>query len=295
MKTDRRSLPRLIGVIHLPALPGAPGANQLTPAEALARAGMLAVQEAVILQKSGFDGIILENFGDIPFYKTQVGPETVSSLAIIAAAVREATRLKIGINVLRNDAHAALAIAAVTGCEFIRVNVLAGVAATDQGLIEGNAAALIRERDRLGSDVAILADAHVKHARSLSSQDIGLAVEETALRAGADGVILTGSTTGRAVEDTDLLRAGEIAQKHKIPLWIGSGADTRSLSSLLSVAHGIIVGSALRRGGHAGAKLEPKRCIELSRAFRLAIRTQEARSPRKIAKKSQAKPRKRVR
>ena len=54
----------------------------------------------------------------------------------ISAAIREVSKLPLGINVLRNDAFSALAIAAVTGADFIRVNVLSGVTATDQGLIE---------------------------------------------------------------------------------------------------------------------------------------------------------------
>src|SRR4029079_5487495 len=127
-------LPSLIGVIHLPALAGAPGSSD--PADALQRAGLQAVKEAQILVKAGFDGLILENFGDVPFYKTQVPPETIASMSVIAAAVREAARkVSLGINVLRNDARAAMAIAAVTGCDFIRVNVLSGVSATDQGWI----------------------------------------------------------------------------------------------------------------------------------------------------------------
>jgi len=182
--TSADRLPALIGVIHLPALAGTPGAPR--SAVALSRAGLWAVNEAKLLEHAGFDGIIIENFGDAPFYKTQVPPETIASLAIICAAVREAVRIPLGVNVLRNDARAALAIAAVAGCDFIRVNVLSGVAATDQGLVEGDAAFLLRERERLGaSAVAILGDVHVKHARSLSSDDIALGVEEIALRASA--------------------------------------------------------------------------------------------------------------
>jgi membrane complex biogenesis BtpA family protein len=246
----------------LPALAGAPGAigaNGPDASQALQKAGLLAVREATILAAAGFDGIILENFGDTPFYKSCVPPETIASMAIIAAAVREAVRIPIGINVLRNDARAALAIAAVSGCDFIRINVLSGVAATDQGIVEGDAAFLIRERDRLGaSHVAILADVHVKHARSLSSDDIELGIEEAALRAGADGVILTGSTTGRAVDLGELENAARITNEKGIPLFIGSGATLKTLAQLRRLATGVIVGSALRKAGRAGAALDPK-------------------------------------
>ena len=268
-------------MIHLPALVGAPGAKGLDPASALSRAGLWAVQEAQKLARAGFEAVILENFGDIPFHKNRVGPETLASLAVIAGAVREAVKIPIGINVLRNDGHAALAIAAVTGCQFIRVNVLTGVVATDQGLIEGCAAELLRERDRLGADVRILADVHVKHARTLSSDDIGLAVEETALRGMADGVILTGTTTGRPVDAVELERAAQVARAHRIPLYIGSGAQPDRVEGLLSQAHGLIIGSALRRASQAGAPLDLKRVRQVIAAYRAVLRGARKSSSRK--------------
>jgi uncharacterized protein len=275
-----KSVPSLIGVIHLPPLPGSPDASGLDPGSVLQRAGLLAVKEAQLLSQTGFDGLVLENFGDTPFYKTEVPPETVASLAIIAAAVRETTRARIAINVLRNDARSAMAIAAVCGCEMIRVNVLSGVAATDQGLIEGDAAFLLRERARLGAQgVSILADVHVKHGKSLSSDDIGLAVEEAALRGRASAVVVTGATTGRAVDLAALRRATEVAGKHGVPVLIGSGARRDNLAELLKLADGVIVGSDLRRNGRAGAPLDPKRVREFAKAF------QKAGKPAKIRRR----------
>ena len=266
-----RPLPKLIGVIHLPSLAGTPeGEGQSLSASAqLERAGWVAIREAKLLAQAGFEGIILENFGDTPFYKTSVPPETIASMAIIAAAVREVVRVPIGINILRNDARSALGVAAVTGCSFIRVNVLTGVVATDQGLIEGDAASLLREKARLAPGISILADVHVKHARTLSSDDIAIAIEDTTLRARADGVILTGSTTGRAVDLAILDRAWEAAKFCKKPLYIGSGANLENLSELKKRSSGIIVGSFLRQGGKAGAPLDPKRIKAFVKAYRL--------------------------
>jgi membrane complex biogenesis BtpA family protein len=239
----------------------------MDPASALSRAGLWAVKEAKALQSAGFDGIIIENFGDAPFYKGNVPPETVAAFSVIGAAVRETVRLPIGINVLRNDARAALSIAAVTGSDFIRINVLSGVTATDQGLIEGDAAGLIRERLRLNAThIAILADVHVKHGRSLSSESLALAIEETAGRGGADGVIVTGTTTGRAPIRGDLELAFAAARHGGVPLYVGSGLDPGNLADLPDRSIGLIVGSALRRGARAGAPLDSKRMREFIRA-----------------------------
>lgn len=255
----KHPIPSLIGVIHLPALPGAPESPKASPVRVLEQVRRRALKEALTLVRAGFPGLILENFGDVPFYRDRVPPETVAALAVIAAEVREAVKVPLGINVLRNDAFSALAIASVTGCDFIRVNVLAGVAATDQGLIQGAAAELSRERARLGSSVRILADAQVKHARSLSSNGLALEIEEIALRAGADGVIITGTTTGRFADASTLSAARSASNDHGIGIWIGSGASPETLPEIRGNRFGVIVGSTLRQGGRAGAPLDPRR------------------------------------
>ena len=260
-------LPRLIGVIHLPALVGAPGSYGQLPVETLHAAGMLAVKEAQVLEQAGFQGIILENFGDIPFYKDHVPPETIACLSVIAAAVREAVSIPIGLNFLRNDGSAALAVAAVTGCDWIRVNVLSGVTASDQGFLEGNAAHLLREKGRLQAPVAIFADVHVKHGKTLSSDDIALAVEEAGLRALADAVIVSGTTTGRLVDLEILKNASRRARELQIPLYLGSGVTRESLPQVRLLADGVIVSSTLRKGGKAGAPLDLKRTKEFAREF----------------------------
>jgi len=262
-------LPRLIGVVHLPPLGGAPLARGMTPAQALAYAGEWAVGEVRALTRAGFEGLIIENLGDAPFYKDRVPPETVASMSVIAAACREVTDLPIGINLLRNDGASALAVAAVTGAEFIRVNVISGVVATDQGLIEGKGAELVRERARLGveGELAIFADVLVKHARTLSSDDLEIAIEDTALRGGADAVILTGASTGRAADPRMLERAGDIGRAHGIATFVGSGATVDSLEFLAHHISGVIVGSALREGGRAGEVLDPARTRAFAREF----------------------------
>jgi membrane complex biogenesis BtpA family protein len=234
----------------------------------LARAGERALKEAQDLAKAGFEGLILENFGDVPFFKDRVGPETVASMSILAAAVKDTVRVPVGINILRNAAHDALAVAAVSGADFIRVNILSGVAATDQGMIEARAADLLRERERLGTSTAILGDVLVKHARMLSVDDVSLAVEEVALRAGASGVIVTGATTGRAVDPARLDRASRAAKEAGVPLWIGSGATAVTVAELRKKVHGVIVGSDLRRSGRAGEPLDAKRVRAFVQAWR---------------------------
>lgn len=266
MRLGKHSSLELCGVIHLQPLPGSYRAAQVYRRQRLEyhrqvdRILTRALQEARILEKTGFDSIIVENFGDVPFVKESVSPETVSALAIIVNQLRKQIKIPIGVNVLRNDAHSALSIASVAGASFVRVNVLSGVAATDQGWIEGRASEVLVHREKLDPSLRILADVWVKHARQFSSQNLSQSIEETFLRAGADGVILTGATTGRAPEQDYLAEAVDCCERLKVPLYIGSGVSVKTIVQIPQRGiSGIIVGSDLRRDGIAGNPLEARR------------------------------------
>jgi len=278
---SKPSFPRLIGVVHLPALAGSPLSHGFAPEESLAQAAEQAIHEARLFEKAGFESLIIENFGDAPFFKNKVPPETVASMAVVAAAVREAVKIPIGINVLRNDGRSALAIAAVTGCDFIRVNVLSGVVAADQGLIEGDAAHLLRERDRLHAHVGIFADVHVKHAKTLSSDDVSTAVEDALNRSLADAIIVSGTGTGKSVSLLQLETAAKACRANGAPLFVGSGATAENLSELLTHASGVIVSSALRKGQKAGQPLEAKALTPFARQFFACLKPKGKRRSKK--------------
>lgn len=254
---------RLVGVLHLPALPGAPG-NCLGMAAILDRV----VGEARQLMGAGFDALIVENFGDVPFYGERVPPETVAAMTrIVAEVIRAAPKAAIGVNVLRNDAAAAIAIAAATGAAFVRMNVHTGVYATDQGLLSGRAAETLRLRRSLACDALILADVHVKHAQPIGQPDLAQAAKETAYRGLADGLIVTGTATGAATSFEDVRTVKRAVPDR--PVLIGSGVTAATVPQALAVADGIIIGSDLRRDGQAGAPLDPRRVKALAKATRL--------------------------
>ncbi len=235
-------MPKLIGMVHLPALPGSPG-SALNMEDIFRHA----MDDAQTLKAAGFDGIMVENFGDAPFTRGAIAPETVAAMAVVIREICKETKLPIGVNCLRNDARSALGIAAAVGASFIRVNVLTGVAATDQGMIEGDAHKTLRDRAALCPNVRILADVHVKHAICVNQPDIALAAEETAYRGQADAIIVSGSTTGRAADVDELVRVKEAVSDK--PVFIGSGATKETIATLLSKVDGAIVGSALKPDG----------------------------------------------
>src|SRR5215472_14130199 len=149
----------LIGVVHLKPLPGSP--SWKGNFEAVLKS---ALADARAYERGGADGLVIENFGDVPFTKGKVGPETVAAMATVGRTIAENSRRPIGFNVLRNDACAALALCATCNGSFIRVNVHAGAMLTDQGVIESNSFETLRYRKRICPGAMIFADVHVKHA-----------------------------------------------------------------------------------------------------------------------------------
>jgi uncharacterized protein len=260
----------IVGVVHLLPLP-----TSVRWGNSLKTVIDRAEQEATALAAGGVDGIIVENFFDAPFAKDKVDPAVVSAMTLVVDRLQNLIMLPIGINVLRNDAQSAMAIAACTGTQFIRVNVLTGVMATDQGLIEGNAHQLLRYRRELGSDIAILADVLVKHARPLGSPNLTTAVKDTIERGLADAVILSGWATGSPPNLEDLELAAAAAES--TPVLIGSGASWENIGQLMQAADGAIVASSLKRRGKIEETIDPIRVSQFVEAARQGkVKSQES-------------------
>jgi membrane complex biogenesis BtpA family protein len=257
----------LVGVIHLAPLPGS--ARSALRAADVAR---MAAEDARVLAEAGFDLAMIENFGDTPFFAGAVPRITVSAMTACAVAVRDAApSMRLGINVLRNDADAALAIAAVVGAACVRVNVHAGARVTDQGVVQGDAAATLRRRRELSADnVAIWADVDVKHSAPLAARPIEEEARDLVDRALADALLVTGSGTGRPVDVAKL----EVVRKAvpSVPVLVASGAAIDALAALAPWSDGVVVGSALRADGVAGGRIDAERAFRFARQFREVFR-----------------------
>ena len=245
----------VIGMVHLRPLPGT-----MYFEGSLDAVQDRAITDAIVLEGAGFDGLIVENFGDIPFRKEQVEPHTVAAMTAVVNEIRREVDLPIGINVLRNDPFAAVAVASATGARFIRVNVHSGVMVTDQGIIEGRAAELIAYLDRVAPDLAVWADVNVKHARPLVSRPIAETAQETMERGGAHALIVTGSQTGHAADLKELQKVrGAVAG----PVLVGSGVTPENIAEIFPECDGVIVGSSIKETGQAAWPVDPERASAL--------------------------------
>jgi membrane complex biogenesis BtpA family protein len=252
----------VIGMVHLPPLPGSPRWDG-----SMARVVASALADARALVEGGADALLVENFGDAPFTPGRVEPATVAAMSVVAAEVRKAfPRAPLGVNVLKNDARAALAVAAAVGAEFIRVNVHAGAVLADQGIVQSDAYGTLRDRRLLGIEVAILADVGGKHAVPLAPVEVEQTARDLVHRGLADALVVSGPATGQATPLAEVKRVRSAVPE--VPLLVGSGVTAETAADLLSVADGLIVGTSVKRGGDVRQPVDRARVETLVAAAR---------------------------
>ena len=246
----------IIGVVHLLALPGSP---RFAGEGGLRRR---ALSDALALYHGGVDALLFENYGDVPFSPGRVEPHVIAYMTSIIEEVKREAPLPFGVNVLRNDALAALVIASAAGGEFIRVNVHTGAKLTWEGIIQGRAHETLRYRARLGSGVKIFADVAVKHSSPLASISLEEEIASNVERGLADAIILTGRATGEPPGVEELERARRVSE---VPVIVGSGLSAENCSGLLSIADAAIVGTSLKEGGKIENPVSEERVKALMR------------------------------
>jgi uncharacterized protein len=130
----------------------------------------------------------------------------------------------------------------------------------------------------LTTDIKILADVLVKHARPLGIPNLTTAVQDTIERGLADAVILSGWSTGNPPDLEDLELATDAAKG--TPVFIGSGANWENISTLMQAADGVIVSSALKRQGKIEQSIDPIRVSQFVEAVRQRHQNQPQPAPK---------------
>ena len=247
-----RDWPRIVGVLHLPPLPGSARGGT-----ASSMCGIIDAmrRDAEIYREAGIDTVIVENYGDLPFVRERVDAATTSAMTRVVDAVQREFGLTTGVNVLRNDVLTAVSIAAMTGARFVRANVYVGVMQTESGIIQGCAHAVQQEIKRLGAEVEVWADLDVKHAAPLVERSIEEQADDAIERACASALILTGPATGAAADPDAVAR---LRDHTAAPIYVGSGATPESIPTMPG-ATGFIVGTAMKVDGVVTNPVDPAR------------------------------------
>ena len=243
----------VIGMIHLEALPGTPASRR-----SVREIESQALREAKIYREEGVHGIMIENMHDVPYLRGEVGPEVVAVMAIVASAVKEASRLPCGVQVLAGANTEAMAVAHAAGLEFIRVEGFAFAHVADEGLIQATAAPLLRYRKQIGADhVQVWADVKKKHSSHAITADIGIGETAEAVEfMRGDAVIITGTVTGDPPKVADIRATKEHC---RLPIYLGSGVTAQNLAKYYTLADGFIVGSHFKADGQWSNAVDAKR------------------------------------
>ena len=247
-------------MIHVGALPGTPASGlELSAIE------KQALHEAKLFREAGVHGLMLENMHDTPYLRGRVGPEIVAAMAVIARAVKAASGLPCGIQILAGANREAMAVAHAAGLDFIRAEGFAFAHVADEGIIQSSAAELLRFRRAIGADRAqIWADVKKKHSSHAITADVDIGETAHAVEfMRGDAVIVTGAVTGDAPRRPDLLA---VKRKTRLPVYLGSGVTAKNLKSFFSVADGFIVGSEFKEGGHWACAVDAKRVAQFMAA-----------------------------
>jgi membrane complex biogenesis BtpA family protein len=232
----------LIGMIHLPALPGYPESPGIERIVQSALADLRALEDGKV------DGVLIENEFDRP-HRILARPETVAAMTRVTRAVMEHRRdAVVGCEILLNDAEASLAVAHLCGAKFIRTDYFVDrMTRPEYGEFAIDPEGLVRYRAGLGADdVLILADVQVKYATMVEARSLSESAR-LACRHRADAVIVTGNASGDAPTVEHLRQAAEgvRASGMDVPVLIGSGLTPANAEELLRECDGAIVGTSL--------------------------------------------------
>jgi hypothetical protein len=261
---DLFGVPRaLIGMLHVGPLPGSP--LHRNAGRDIDQQIAEAVGQAEIYRAAGFQGLMIENMFDRPYLRSHVGPEVVASMAVIGREVRRAVSLPLGVQVLAAANEEAVAVALACGASFVRAEGFVFAHVADEGLIEADAGPLLRYREAVNAGrVRVFADIKKKHSAHAITADVDIA--ETAKAAEfslADGVIVTGVSTGRAADPAEVQK---VAAAVGIPVFVGSGITPENVAEF-AAADGLIVGSSVKQRGDWRLPLDAAAAKRMADAF----------------------------
>lgn len=235
----------IIGMVHLPPLPGSPNYD----GRGLDPVIEWALRDVETYQRAGVNGLIVENMWDHPYFVGEDVPaEAMTAQAVAAREVVKVAKVPTGINVIHNGGRVALSIALAAGATFVRICILTGARLWDTGELDhGCASRLLRHRKNLQAEhIKIFADVDKKHSLPFPGLDLETHIEWTDFYL-ADAFIVSGRMTGDAPPLAKVRQAKDLSRGR--PILMGSGTSAENIGDFLQYADGAIVGTSVKVDG----------------------------------------------
>jgi uncharacterized protein len=235
----------VIGMVHLPPLPGSVGYTGYGMQQIID----FAVRDAERLVEGGVDAVMVENMWDLPYsVGTDVSPEQMCTQAVAAHEVFRVVKVPVGVNVVHNGGRVVLGIGIAAEAKFVRVCLLTGAQVWDTGEFDhGCAHELLTTRKlAFAEKIKLFCDVDKKHSVRFPGIDLETHIEWTEYYL-ADALIVSGKMTGSAPTVEKVKMAREAIGSRR-PILMGSGTNSENVTDFLKYADGCIVGSSLKEG-----------------------------------------------
>jgi uncharacterized protein len=194
----------IIGMVHLPALPGTPLYD--------AGGGMEAIRDWVkrdldAIQQGGIHAVMFCNENDRP-YQLDADFASVAAMSDVIASFRTELSVPFGVNVLW-DPKATLAVAAASGAAFCR-EIFTGAFAGDFGLWVRNAGDAFRYRRQLGAEhVKMMFNINAEFAQQLAPRPVPDVARSVAFSSSPDAILVSGPITSQSTSASTLAEVAE--------------------------------------------------------------------------------------
>lgn len=248
----------IIGMVHLPALPGSPlydGAGGMSAIRDWVR------RDLVALQGAGIDAVMYCNENDRP-YRLDADVASVAAMSDVIAATRDELSVPFGVNVLW-DPRATLAVAKASGAAFAR-EIFTGAFAGDFGLWVRTAGDAHRYRREIGAeDVRLIFNINAEFAAPLAPRPVPDVARSVLFSSNPDAICVSGPITSQPVDGSALGDVAAAVRGSGVPVLVNTGFNVANAAELLAHADGAIVGSSLKTDGVTWNPVDPARAAAL--------------------------------
>lgn len=232
----------IIGMVHLPPLPGSPGYDTAAGVEKILRS---AEHDLEALQEGGVDAVMFCNENDRP-YVFKVDPVVPATMARVIGELRHKIRVPFGVDVLW-DPVAAIAVAKAVGAAFVR-EVFTGVYESDMGHWSPSAGEALRYRRQIGADgIRLFFNINAEFASPLGSRSADMVARSVVFSSVPDALCVSGPMTGSPASLAALQQVRQAVGD--FPVFANTGVREENLSSVWPHVDGCIVGSAFKFDG----------------------------------------------